>query len=122
LQRDPGFKPAHYKLSLLYAATGHFGDAVNEMQKYAPTPGSFSPDAKGYLALTLASARREEWLSGVAVAYGFANDREKTLEYLEKSYAQADEELLLSIRMPAFDFIRSDARYHDLMRRMDLPE
>jgi serine/threonine protein kinase/Tfp pilus assembly protein PilF len=122
LQRDPGFKPAHYKLSLLYAATGHFGDAVNEMQKYAPTPGSFSPDAKGYLALTLASARREEWLSGVAVAYGFANDREKTLEYLEKSYAQADEELLLSIRMPAFDFIRSDARYQDFMRRIGLPE
>ena len=56
------------------------------------------------------------------MAYGFANDREKTLEYLEKSYAQADEVLLLSIRMPAFDFIRSDARYHDFMRRMDLPE
>ncbi len=65
---------------------------------------------------------REEWLSGVAVAYGFANDREKTLEYLDKSYAQADEELLLSIRMPAFDFIRSDARYQDFMRRIGLPE
>jgi hypothetical protein len=56
------------------------------------------------------------------VAYGFANDREKTVEYLEKSYAQADEELLLSIRMPAFDFIRSDARYQDFMRRIGLPE
>jgi eukaryotic-like serine/threonine-protein kinase len=122
LQADPGFKPAHYKLSLLYAATGHFGEAVSELQKFAPTPGSFSPDAKGYVALNLASAHKDEWMSSIAVAYGFANDREKTLEYLEKAYSQADEELLLSIRLPAFDFIRSDPRYADLMRRLGLPE
>ncbi len=121
LQADPGFRPAHYKLSLLYAATGHFGEAVNELQKFSPTPGSFSPDAKGYVALSLASTHKDEWLSTIAVAYGFAKDREKTFEYLEKSYAQADEELLLSIRMPAFDFIRSDPRFTDLMRRLGLP-
>ena len=124
LQADPGFKPAHYKLSLLYAATGHFGDAVSELQKFVSTPGSFSPDAKGYVALCLASEQfhKNEWWSSIAAAYGYANDREKTLEYLEKAYSQADEELLLSIRLPAFDFIRSDPRYADLMRRMGLPE
>ena len=122
LQGDPGFKPGHYKLSLLYAATGHFGEAVSELQKFAPTPGSFSPDAKGYVALTLASTHKDEWVSSIAVAYGYAHDREKTLEYLEKAYSQADEELLLSIRLPAFDFIRFDSRYADLMRRLGLPE
>jgi TolB-like protein/Tfp pilus assembly protein PilF len=122
LLADPGFKPAHYKLSLLYAATGRFGEAVSELQKFAPTPGSFSPDAKGYVALNLASTHKDEWLSTVAVAYGYANDREKTFEYLEKAYAQADEELLLSIRLPAFDFVRSDPRYADFMRRMGLPK
>ncbi|MGC2196444.1 MAG: protein kinase [Terriglobales bacterium] len=122
LQGDPGFKPAHYKLSVLYATTGHFGEAVSELQKFAPTPGSFSPDAKGYVALTLASSHKDEGMSSVAVAYGYANDREKTLESLEKAYSQADEELLLSIRLPAFDFIRSDPRYADLMRRLGLPE
>jgi serine/threonine protein kinase/Tfp pilus assembly protein PilF len=121
LQADPGFKPAHYKLSLLYAATGHFGEAVSELQKFAPTPGSFSSDAKGYVALNLASTHKDEWMSTVAVAYGYASDREKTFEYLEKAYSQADEELLLSIRLPAFDFIRSDPRYADLMRRLGLP-
>ncbi len=120
LLADPGFRPAHYKLSLLYAATGHFGEAVSEFQKYLPTPGSFSPDSKGYLALTLAS--KDDSMSGIAVAYGYANDREKTLEYLEKAYSEADEELLLSIRVPALDFIRSDSRYADLMRRLGLPE
>jgi len=120
LLADPGFKPAHYKLSVLYAATGHFGEAVTEFQKYRPTPGSFSPDSKGYLALTLAS--KDDSMSGVAVAYGYAKDRERTLEYLEKAYSQADEELLLSIRVPALDFIRSDPRYTGLMRRLGLPE
>jgi eukaryotic-like serine/threonine-protein kinase len=120
LLADPEFKPAHYKLSLLYAATGHFGEAVTEFQKYRPTPGSFSPDSKGYLALTLAS--EDDSMSGIAVAYGYAKDREKTLEYLEKAYSQADEELLLSIRVPALDFIRSDPRYLDFMRRLGLPD
>ena len=120
LLADPGFKPAHYKLSVLYAATGHFGEAVSEYQKFLPTPGSFPPDAKGYIAVTLAS--KEDSMSVVAAAYGYAKDREKTFEYLEKAYSEADEELLLSIRLPAFDFIRSDPRYADLMRRVGLPE
>jgi eukaryotic-like serine/threonine-protein kinase len=120
LLADPGFKPAHYKLSLLYATTGHFGEAVSEFQKYSPAPGSFSPDSKGYLALTLTS--KDDSMSGFAAAYGYAKDREKALEYLEKAYSQADEELLLSIRLPAFDFIRSDPRYAELMRRLGLPE
>jgi tetratricopeptide (TPR) repeat protein len=122
LQGDPSFKPAHFKLSLLYAATGHFGEAVSELQKYSPTPGSFSPDANGYLALTLASSHPDEGVSPIAIAYGYAHDREKTLAYLEKAYAQADEELLLSLRQPVFDFVRSDPRYTDLMHRMGLPE
>jgi tetratricopeptide (TPR) repeat protein len=120
LLADPGFKPAHYKLSALFATTGQFGEAVSEYQKYSPTPGSFPPDAKGYIAVILAS--KEDSMSVVAAAYGYAKDREKTFEYLEKAYAQADEELLLSIRLPAFDFIRSDPRYADLMRRVGLPE
>jgi eukaryotic-like serine/threonine-protein kinase len=122
LQADPGFKPAHYKLSVLYASTGNFRDAVSEYQKYSPDLGSFSPDSKGYIAQALASSVKDEPMSGVAVAYGYAKDRENTLKYLEKAYSQADEELLLSVRLPAFDFIRSDPRYADLMRRMGLPE
>jgi len=124
VQADPGFKPAHYKLSLLYAAMGRFGEALSELQKFVPTSGSFSPDAKGYVALCLASEQfyKNEWFSAIAVAYGYAKDRDKALEYLEKAYSLADEEILLSIRLPAFDFIRSDPRYADVMRRMGLPE
>ena len=39
LERDPAFKPAHHKLSQLYAATGDFANAVSELKKFAPDAG-----------------------------------------------------------------------------------
>ncbi len=53
LERDSGFAPAHYKLSQLYATTGRFADAVNELQGAFPKPIPVSSDAKGYLQLIL---------------------------------------------------------------------
>ena len=120
LQTDPGFRPAHYKLSQLYALTGHFDQALQELQKFAPMPGSFSPDAKGYAALTLAHEPLGGWTADIAMAYAIAGDREKTFEYLEKAYAEEDEELLFILRIPAFDGFRSDARYRSLMNRIGL--
>jgi hypothetical protein len=49
-------------------------------------------------------------------------DRDKAFEYLEKAYANQDVELILGVRSPALDSIRSDPRYRDLMRRLGLPE
>jgi predicted Zn-dependent protease len=122
LESDPNFKPAHYKLSQLYAVTGRFPEAIAELQKFRSAPGSFSSDAKGYLALTLATASEGSRLSPLASAYALVGDREKAFERLEKAYAEEDEELINNIRFPAFDSIRSDPRYADLMRRLGIPE
>ncbi len=122
LASDPSFRPVHYKLSVLYALTGRFAEAVSELRKFKSAPGSFSPDSKGYLALTLAIAPKDQWMSPEAVAFAINGDREKAFEYLERAYAEADEELINVIRFPAFDSIRSDPRYADLMRRVGLPE
>ena len=122
LQSDPGFKPAHFNLGQLYAITGRFGEALPEVQQFESTPGSFSPDAKGYVAFSLVHASEEGWTVDIASTYALAGDREKSFEYLEKAYTQADAELPFGIRVPAFDSIRSDPRYADLMRRLGLPE
>jgi tetratricopeptide (TPR) repeat protein len=121
LERDPDFKPAHYKLSQLYLTTGRFPEAVSELQKFVSTPISVSPDSKGYVDLVSAQLRDKEWRTAVAGAYAASGDRNKAFEYLEKALADQDLELLLGVRWPVFDPMRSDPRFIDIMRRVGLP-
>jgi eukaryotic-like serine/threonine-protein kinase len=121
LERDSGFAPAHYKVSQLYATTGRFADAVNELQGAFPTPIPVSSDAKGYLQLIL-RMHGTDVTTAAAVAAALLGDRDQAFRYLEKAYADGDNELLIGIRYPAIDPLRSDPRYKDLMRRLDLPE
>src|SRR5262249_41359970 len=115
--------PAHYKYSVLLATTGRFGEAVSEMQKFNQyqSGGPYTPDAEGYINLALSELPKIEWRTAVAVAYAANKNRDRTLEYLEKAVASGDEELLLGIRLPTFDFIRSDPQFVDLARRMGVP-
>jgi eukaryotic-like serine/threonine-protein kinase len=121
LERDSGFAPAHFKLSQLYATTGRFADAVNELQGAFPKPIPVSSDAKGYLQLIL-RMQGTDVSAAAAVAAALLGDRDQAFQYLEKAYADGDNELLIGIRYPALDPLRSDPRYKDLMHRLDLPE
>jgi len=121
LARDPNFPPAHYKLSQFYATTGRFADAVNELAGAFSKPVPVSDDAKGYLQriLRLEGSDRS---SAAAVAAALAGNRDMAFEYLEKAYSDGDNELLIAIRYPALDSLRSDSRFADLMRRLGLSE
>jgi serine/threonine protein kinase len=122
LERDPTFLPAHHKLAQLYAVTGDFGNALSELQKFAPTPGSWSPDAKGYRAVALNAFDKPEQNTWAAAALSVTGEREKALDYLEKALAAREIELVLCIRYPSFDPIRSDPRYAQIMRQVGLPQ
>jgi eukaryotic-like serine/threonine-protein kinase len=122
LDRDPGFGPAHYKLSQLLATTGHFAEAQTEFLKFVNIPGSWSPDAQGYNKLVLATSPELDPVAAIAVSFALLGNRDKTFEYLEKAFADQDDELIFCLRYPAFDSIRPDPRYADLMHRLDLPE
>jgi serine/threonine protein kinase len=119
--RDPNFPPAHYKLSHLYATTGRFPEAVSELRKSLPNSSPVSEDAQGFLKLmlTMPDADRS---AGAAVAAALAGDRDQAFKYLEKAFSDGDSELLIVIRYPALDSLRSDPRYKDLLRRLGLPE
>ncbi|MGA7907034.1 MAG: protein kinase [Candidatus Sulfotelmatobacter sp.] len=123
LELDPKFGPAHYKLSTLYTVTGHFADAVREYRQSGPDPGPASPDARGYSAMATTSlAKTDSPASFIALAIAPTGDQEKTLQFLEKAVAEEDDQLSINIRYPPFDFIRSDPRYAEIMRRIRLPE
>jgi serine/threonine protein kinase/Tfp pilus assembly protein PilF len=122
-QSDPNFQPTHFKFSQYYAVNGDFAHAVPELQKFLPVPGSFSADAKGYRQLGDAEfAERPESLMWRALTTAPSGDKDKVFEYLNKAFSQQEIELILCIRYPTLDPIRSDPRYADLMRRMALPE
>jgi hypothetical protein len=61
-------------------------------------------------------------VSAAAVASAISGHRDQAFRYLEEAYAAGHRELLFVIRLPAFDQIRSDPRYADLMRRLGLPK
>jgi serine/threonine-protein kinase len=121
LERDPNFKAAYYKRSQLYAVMGRFAEAVSDLEKNLPKPISVSLDAKGYCeaAQSLGTSVRS---SASAAAFAVKGDHDQAFEYLEKAYSDGDSELMIVIRSPALDPVRSDPRYADLMRRLGLPK
>ncbi len=125
--RDPNFSPVHYKMSQFYAVTGRFPEAVRELRQVSDFRTKFPPsvhvseDANGYLELMLELPGTDR-TAALAMASAFAGKRDQAFGYLEKAYSDGDNELLLMIRHPALDPLRSDPRYVDLMRRLGLPQ
>ncbi len=123
---DPNHGGPHLYLSQLNAITGRFGDAINELKLWRPelNPPSTS-DAQGYARMLESAMYGRSGNGGaadVALAFAVAGDREKALDYLEKSVSSQDPEIINSIRNPAFDSLRSDPRYVAVLGRMGLPQ
>jgi Tfp pilus assembly protein PilF len=120
LERDPSFGPAHFYLAQVYATQGRFADSVSEIKKIGTDPGSYSPDAQGFIK-ELLSPTHGPVPANLAVAYAAAGDRNKAFEYLERAYAEDDDELLAVIRWPCFDSLHSDPRWAELLKKIGLP-
>src|ERR1700723_2134791 len=122
LERDPNFGAAEFYGAKVYASLGLWPEAVPLLQRGArpPVPGSFSPDAQGFLKAMLAGGRQGP-PANLAVGYALAGDREQAMESLEQALAQRDDELMACIRFPAFDSLHSDPRWAALLTKMGLP-
>jgi eukaryotic-like serine/threonine-protein kinase len=124
LERDHTFGPAHYYLSQLDAMQGRWPDAISELVKSAPKDASIKPDfpanAQGYADFMFAIGK-DTLPANIGVAYALAGKRDKAFEYLERAYADQDDELTAVIRFPAFDSLKSDPRWAALMHKLGLP-
>jgi len=56
------------------------------------------------------------------LALSVTGERSQALDYLERAVAAQEIEVILCLRYPSFDPIRSDPRYKALMGQMGLPE
>ena len=58
----------------------------------------------------------------MAVIYAGLGEKDRAFEWLEKAYAERDEDLLYLKVDPVLDSLRSDQRFTDLMRRVGLSQ
>jgi TolB-like protein/DNA-binding winged helix-turn-helix (wHTH) protein/Flp pilus assembly protein TadD len=137
LEMDPRFAQAHYRLGQIEVMRGRYREAIPELQQAVALSGG-SPRASAELGLAYAlhgdasgatallSALRDQstkrYVSpfNMAVIYGGLGDRQHTMEWLDKAYAERSPSLSLLKLSPAFDSVRSDPRFVSLVRRIGL--
>jgi TolB-like protein/DNA-binding winged helix-turn-helix (wHTH) protein/Tfp pilus assembly protein PilF len=57
----------------------------------------------------------------IAQLYALEGEKEQAFAWLEKAYREHSGDLVLLLREPSFDELRSDQRFQELMRRVGLP-
>jgi serine/threonine-protein kinase len=132
----PDFPVAHQFLSWACAAKGMYDEALRECETaialddnvtllvqlayvYALT-GKRTEAQKLLAELTRDSKKRFASPSDIAVVYGALGDRQRAFDWLEKAYEERDWGLVDLNVYPEFDSLRSDARFSDLLKRMNL--
>ncbi len=67
------------------------------------------------------SSRRSVSSHEIALIYAGLGEKDQSLAWLEKAYQEHSSVLVYLKVEPRFDSLRSDPRFHDLVRRVGLP-
>src|ERR1700736_5167572 len=139
LEMDPSFPQTHSLLGRAYLAKGMYREALAEMEKYL----ALSPRNPAALAsLAYAHARSGERSQALrvldelralskqrhvpsywfAIVYAGLDEKDQAFAWLEKAYEERDGSLPMLNANPAWDPLRSDPRFADLVRRVGLPQ
>jgi serine/threonine-protein kinase len=139
LEMDPNFILAHHRLGLIYEQQGKYDEAIAEFRQVlnlsAGKPLGIASLAHAYAlsgkraeaqkALAeLQEMSKQRYVSPASIAIIFAalGDKDQAFAWLEKA-AKARDVMLARLKVdPRFDSLRSDPRFADLMRRVELPQ
>ena len=138
VKEDPGYKNHRYLLGLVYLAVGKLPEATAEFEKLyaedkgiggAPLGYSYGVAGRRKDALRVLSevealrAAGPRYISPqeFAIIHMGLGDREKALALLDEAAAQRFAPVLYVGVDPLFDGLRGDARFADLLRRLNLP-
>jgi Flp pilus assembly protein TadD len=135
LELDPSSSTTHANLAVTYIQAGKYDEGIAEANT-AVTESHGSPRETVLLGYAYAAAGRkadaqrildqlnalpkDKYVPAQTVAniYAILGDKDKAFEWLEKGY---QDRLLNSIKVsPGLDSLRSDPRFQDLLRRMNL--
>jgi serine/threonine protein kinase/TolB-like protein/Tfp pilus assembly protein PilF len=138
LDMDAKFVPAQHAIESAYAQNGKYREAIAQRQKVLTLSGN--PD----LAATIGEDFRmsgypgvmKSWLAGlmevskrgyvspynIAQIHAQLGDKNQTLASLEQAYNQRDSNLTYVKVEPAFDEIRSEPQFQQLVQRLGIPQ
>ena len=138
IELDPSFAGGYWGLGLVYERQSNYDEAIQAFEKAAALSGS-SPWVTGALGHCYALAgRRDEaarllnelkelssqrYVSAVSMAliHIGLGEKEQAFEDLEEAYKQRDVRLIYLNVSPAYETIRPDPRFQDLVGRVGLP-
>jgi TolB-like protein/DNA-binding winged helix-turn-helix (wHTH) protein/Tfp pilus assembly protein PilF len=136
LEMDPNFAIGHYELGQAFEQKHMHDEAIAEFQRAIELSGHSGAFDSNLGYVYAVSGRKEEALNiakslearhdqnpsagtDVALIYVGLGDPDQAMSWLNKAYeARFKASILLR---PAFDSLRSDARFQDLLRRVGLP-
>jgi serine/threonine protein kinase/tetratricopeptide (TPR) repeat protein len=139
LELFPNVSQPYEQLADCYLAKGEHEQAFRAYQKWAQVAGISSKviaelerayadgGIKGYWKERVRMETREEeetgnvWAYHRAILHARAGQREEALRWLEKAYAERHNRLIFLRVDPAFDSLRDDPRFADLLKRVGLP-
>ena len=139
LEMDPNYARAYVYLAEAYEQKGMLSEAVDAYLKHTMLEGASPEEIVALKAAYASGGIRSYWQKAlelelerskskyvapysIAVIYGKLNEKDKALQMLEKAYADHST-LLVDLNLEfAFDGMRSDPRFKDLVRRVGLPE
>ena len=138
LDLDPNFVPAQHALEAAYAQSGMYREAIGERQRILTLSGN--PDLaaaigedyrkSGYSGVLQSSLEGLEQVSkqryvsayNIAQIHARLQQKDQTLAWLENAFNQRDSQLPYMRVEPAFDEIRSDPRFQQLLQRLSMPQ
>jgi adenylate cyclase len=137
IQLNPDFFVTYYHFAWLYSELQQYPDAITELTRGRLLSGDqrVKTAASDELALRKALAARGArgfWQEmqmhhdigefGLPQTYVRLGDKQRALEGLERNYEEREPLATLVNVDPAFDSLRSDPRFEEIVRRMGLTE
>jgi serine/threonine protein kinase/Flp pilus assembly protein TadD len=136
LELDEQFAPAHWVLGMAFEQEGKFGEAIAELQKattldshpiypaalgHAYGVAGHRGEARAVLAkLVKLSKERDIAWNEIAIVYAGLGERKEALATLQKASKRHDSMLNWLKVDPRLDILRSDPRFPNLIRGMNL--
>jgi TolB-like protein/DNA-binding winged helix-turn-helix (wHTH) protein/Flp pilus assembly protein TadD len=137
IDMDPNFAIARFELGQALAQKKMYNTAIAELQRANQLSGGDTTCVAVLAYAYAASGRADEaikllnelksrpnhrfsYAAPEALIYAGLNDKDQAMSLLEQAYEDRFD--VLALRSPAFDPLRSNARFQNLVRRIGLPQ